>query len=209
MPETFLPLRAVLFDLGGVLLDVKLHRSLDAWSRHSRLSREELQAAYRVDDPYQRYETGALEPEGYFAHLREVLALDCDAAAVREGFNAMLAAEIDETVKLLDAIRERVPCYVISNTNAVHVAEIERAFPRLLPRFTRVFTSHEIGHRKPQPAAFEHVLREIGVPAQQVLLFDDLVPNIEAARALGLQAVRVRGPEDVREGLRVRGLIDS
>ena len=80
-------------------------------------------------------------------------------------------------------------------------AEIARAVPRLLPRFTRVFTSHEIGHRKPQAAAFEHVLREIGVPAGEVLLFDDLVPNIESAKALGMQAVVVRGPEDVREGL--------
>ena len=207
MSQTPVPVRAVLFDLGGVLLDVDHQRSFDIWSRHSRLSREQLQSAYRVDDPCQRYETGALEPEGYFAHLREVLALDCDAATVRAGFNAMLAAEIAETVKLLDAIRERVPCYVISNTNAVHVAEIERAFPRLLPRFTRVFTSHEIGHRKPQAAAFEHVLREIGVPAGEVLLFDDLVPNIESAKALGMQAVVVRSPEDVREGLVASRLI--
>ena len=207
MSDSVFPVRAVLFDLGGVLLDVDLQRSIDVWSRHSRLSREELAAAYRVDDPYQRYETGALEADGYFAHLRQVLALDCDADAVRAGYNAMLAAEIDETVELLEAIRARVPCYVISNTNAVHVAEIERAFPRLLPRFTRVFTSHEIGHRKPHPASFEHVLREIALPAREVLLFDDLVPNVEAARGLGMQAVRVRGPHDVREGLRARGLL--
>lgn len=201
------PVRAVLFDLGGVVLQVDHQRSFDVWSRHSRLSRAELQAAYRVDEPYQRYETGALPAEGYFAHLRQVLRLDCDTTVVQAGYNAMLAAEIEETVQLLDVIRERVPCYAISNTNAVHVAEIERAFPRLLPKFTRVFTSHEIGHRKPHPAAFEHVLKEIGVPAGEVLLFDDLVPNIEAARAMGMQAVVVTRPEDVREGLRTRGLI--
>jgi HAD superfamily hydrolase (TIGR01549 family) len=206
MSQALVPVRAVLFDLGGVLLDVDLQRSFDAWSRHSRLSREELQAAFRFDDPFQRHETGALSPDGYFAHLREALALEGDTAAVQAGFNAMLAAEIAETVDLLEAIRNRVPCYAISNTNPVHLAEIERAFPRLLPRFTRVFTSHEIGHRKPHAAAFEHVLREIGLPAAQVLLFDDLVTNIEAARALGLQAVLVRSPADVREGLAARGL---
>ncbi len=207
MSHSASPVRAVLFDLGGVVVDVDLQRSYDAWSRHSRLSREQVQAAFCFDEPFQQHETGALAADGYFAHLREVLALDCDAAAVQAGFNAMLAAEIDETVALLDAIRDRVPCYAISNTNAVHVAQIERAFPRLLPRFARVFTSHEIGHRKPHPASFEHVLREIGVPAAQVLLFDDLLPNIEAARALGLQAVVVRSPEDVRAGLLARGLL--
>jgi putative hydrolase of the HAD superfamily len=84
---------------------------------------------------------------------------------------------------------------------------MEHAFPGLLSRFERVFVSHEIGHRKPDAAAFRHVLEAIGVPARQALLFDDLAPNVEAARACGMQAVQVRGPEDVRAGLQERGLL--
>jgi glucose-1-phosphatase len=199
--------RALLFDLGGVVLDVDFERALAAWAPHSRLPAGQLRERFFFDAPYQRHETGHLDAGGYFAHLREVLALECDEATVRSGFNAVLLGEVAETVQLLDAARRHVPCYAISNTNAVHVAEMERAFPQLLPRFTRVFASHEIGHRKPHPAAFEHVLRAIGLPAAEVLLFDDLVPNVEAARALGLQAVLVRGPEDVREALAERRLL--
>lgn len=199
--------RALLFDLGGVLLDIDFGRALAAWAPHSRLPPERLREAFRLDEPYQQHETGALASEGYFAHLREALALECDAATVQAGFNAILLGEIAETVQLLDAARQRVPCYAISNTNAVHVAEIERAFPQLLPRFARVFASHEIGHRKPHAAAFEHVLGEIAVPAAEMVLFDDLVANVEAARALGLQAVLVRSPRDVREALQERGLL--
>ena len=178
--------RAVLFDLGGVLLDIDFARPLALWQPHSRLSPEQLRAAFVHDEPYLRHETGALAPEGYLAHLREVLALECDAATVRAGFNAILVAEIEETVRLLDAIRPEVPRYAISNTNPVHVAEMERAFPQLLPRFQGAFVSHEIGHRKPDAAAFRHVLAAIGVAAPEALLFDDLLPNIEAARALGI-----------------------
>jgi glucose-1-phosphatase len=199
--------RALLFDLGGVVLDIDFGRALAAWAPHSRLPLERLRETFHFDEPYQRHETGGLAADGYFAHLREVLALQCDADTVRAGFNAILLGEIAETVRLLDAVRRRVPCYAISNTNAVHVAEIGRAFPALLPRFTRVFASHEIGHRKPHPAAFEHVLREIDVPPAEVLLFDDLAPNVEAAQALGLQAVLVRSPADVREALVRRGLV--
>jgi len=72
-----------------------------------------------------------------------------------------------------------------------------------------VFTSHEIGHRKPHPATFEHVLAAIDAPAAEVLLFDDLAPNVAAAQALGLQAVLVKGPEDVRSALRARRLIET
>lgn len=198
---------AVLFDLGGVVLDVDFERALAAWGRHSRLPPELLRERFRTDGPYHRHETGHLAAQGFFAHLRQQLDLQCDDAAVQEGFNAVLVAEIAQAVELLDAIRPDVPRYAISNTNAVHIAQIERAFPTLLPRFNRVFVSHEIGHRKPDAAAFQHVLDAIGVKAPQALLFDDLQPNIDAARALGMQVVLVRGPEDIRQGLAERGLL--
>lgn len=201
--------RALLFDLGGVVLDVDFDGALRHWARHSRLPLARLRELFHFDDPYQRHETGRLEAGGYFAHLRELLALECGEDEVRAGFNAIFPGEIEATAQLLDAVRERVPCYAISNTNAVHIAAIEESFPRLLPRFSRVFTSHEIGHRKPHPQCFAHVLSEIGVPAPEVLLFDDLEPNVEGARALGLQAVLVRSPADVRDALEERGLLEG
>lgn len=201
--------RAVLFDLGGVLLEIDVARALAAWAPHSRLPPEALRARFGFDEPFQRHETGHLDDAGYFGHLRHRLELGCGEEQVRAGFNAILVREIDETVALLEALRHRVPCYAISNTNPAHLAEIARAFPSFLGRFERVFASHQIGHRKPQPQAFAHVLAAIAVPAPQVLLFDDLAPNVEAAAALGLQAVLVRGPEDVRAGLAARGLLES
>lgn len=200
--------KAVLFDLGGVVLAIDFNRAIAAWALHSRLSPERLRESFHWDAPFLQHETGGLSNAGYFAHLRQVLELDCDAATIEAGFNAILVAEIEQTTRLVEQVRRRVPCYAISNTNESHMAEMRRAFPQLLPRFDRVFASHEIGHRKPQPAAFEHVLREIGLPAPEVLLFDDLPANIEGARALGLQAVLVRSPDDVRDELARHGLLD-
>lgn len=201
--------RALLFDLGGVVLDIDFDRALAAWARHSRLPLAQLRERFRFDEPYLRHETGALAPDGYFDHLARELELDCDRAAVESGFNALLVGQIGETVDLLAAARRHLPCYALTNTNAVHVAAIERSFPRVLPLFTRVFASHEVGHRKPDPAIFHHVLDAIGLPAPDVLLFDDLAANVEAARGCGLQAVLVRGPADVRDALRERGLLQG
>lgn len=199
--------RAVLFDLGRVLLDIDLERALQVWAPHSRMPREDLRDRFRFDEPFQRHETGHLDDDGYFAHLRQALALDCELPVVRQGFDAIIVGEIQETVRLLEQARTRVPCYAISNTNPSHLAAIERGFPGFLPRFTRVFASHQIGHRKPHAAAFEHVLRAIGVPPPEVLLFDDLADNVAAAQVLGLQAVLVTCPEDVRSALDLRGLL--
>lgn len=206
MPTPACPTRAVLFDLGGVLLDIDFNRALEAWAPHSRLGADKLRETFRFDEPFHRHETGHLDDAGFFAHLRQVLQLQCELQVVQEGFNRILIAEIEETVRMLEALREQVPCYAISNTNPSHIAHIEQVFPDFLGRFARVFTSHGIGHRKPQPAAFEHVLREIAVPPPQVLLFDDLQANVDAAAALGLQAVLVKSPADVRAALAERGL---
>lgn len=209
MPDQRPATRAVLFDLGGVLLTIDWERAFATWAPHSRLPAAHLRERFSFDEAFHRHETGHLPDEGYFAHLRHVLELECEPQQVRAGFDAILAGEIEQTVQMLDAIRERVPCYAISNTNASHVAQMQRGFPGFLDRFARVFTSHEIGHRKPHPESFGHVLRAIGVPPAEVLLFDDLEPNIEAAAALGLQAVRVTSPADVRQALVARGLLSA
>ncbi len=201
------PLRAVLFDLGRVVIDIDFDRSLAAWQKHSRLSLPELRARYQVDEPYRRHESGALTDEGYFRYLRDRLQLDCGIEEVARGWNALLVAGIDETLQMIDAIREHVPCYAISNTNACHVQEIHRAWPDLLPRFRKVFASHDIGHRKPEAQAFLQVCEEIGVQPAEALLFDDLTANIDGARACGLQAVLVTGPQDVRAELVRQGLL--
>jgi glucose-1-phosphatase len=209
MPDHRPATRAVLFDLGGVLLTIDWERAFATWAPHSRLPAAHLRERLSFDEAFRRHETGHLPDEGYFAHLRHVLELECEPQQVRAGFDAILAGEIGQTVEMLDAIRQRVPCYAISNTNASHVAQMQRGFPGFLDRFARVFTSHDIGHRKPHPESFGHVLRAIGVPPAEVLLFDDLQPNIEAAAALGLQAVRVTSPADVRQALVARGLLSA
>jgi putative hydrolase of the HAD superfamily len=201
-----MPIRAALFDLGNVVLEVDFDRSLAHWAAHSRLPPDEVRRRFQVDAAYRGHETGALDAQGYFSYLRRHLDL-AEHAPIGEGWNAMLVAEIDDTVALLDTVRARVPCYALSNTNAAHVEAIGRLFPRLLPRFERVFVSHEIGHRKPSPEAFRHVLEALGLEGPEVLFFDDLPENCEAAAALGIQAVLVKSPADVRQALAARQLI--
>jgi HAD superfamily hydrolase (TIGR01509 family) len=199
--------RALLFDLGRVVVDIDFDRALAAWGRFSQLSPEDLRAKFSHDEPYRRFECGTLAEQHYFAHLADLMALQCDEAAIRAGWNAILVAEIEETMAMIAAARKHVPCYALSNTNPVHLQELRRAFPRVLEAFDKVFCSHEIGCRKPAPESFTRVLQATGMAPAHVLFFDDLEENVAAARACGLQAVVVRGPQDVRDALSERRLL--
>ena len=87
--------------------------------------------------------------------------------------------------------------------------DFNRVFARwsaLSGRFRTVFTSCTIGHRKPEPAAFDHVTGTVGVPAARILFFDDTLENVEGARACGLQAVHVTSDADVASAVVRLGL---
>lgn len=193
--------QALLFDLGGVLIDVDFNRVLTHWQPVSRLSLPAMQAAFRADIPYQQHERDELSAAGYFAHLRELLQLQADDARLAQGWNAIFGDEITETRLLVQASRARFKCCAFSNTNALHQVAWTARYPEVLQSFEHVFVSHEIGLRKPEREAFDHVARELGLAPEEILFFDDLQENVDGALAAGLQAVLVRSPKDVRDAL--------
>jgi putative hydrolase of the HAD superfamily len=67
--------------------------------------------------------------------------------------------------------------------------------------FREIFLSSSIGLRKPDSEAYRHVIAAIGAPAQRIVFFDDLIENIEGARACGLTAVHVTSADDVADAL--------
>ena len=121
-----------------------------------------------------------------------------DDARLVEGWQLVFGEPIEPTVRLVRALKGRVPLYLFSNTNLTHYEYFRRRYAEALAPFDRIFVSHEIGLRKPGHAAFEHIAREIGVPLARILFLDDSAANIDAARALGMGAILVRSPDDVR-----------
>jgi len=193
--------RILLFDLGGVLIDIDFSRALRAWQPYSHLSFDELKQAFRFDENYARHERGEITAAEYFKHLSSVLALDAQHADIERGWNAIFVSEIAETLALVRAARDRLPCHVFTNTNAAHQAAWSRMFPIVASSFDRIFASHEIGLRKPEQRAFAHVAQALGVPAASIMFFDDSLENVEGAQQAGLQAVHVRTPQDVANSL--------
>jgi glucose-1-phosphatase len=74
-------------------------------------------------------------------------------------------------------------------------------YAELLKSFRKVFVSSEMGLRKPEAAAFAAIAREIGVPVERIMFFDDTHANLEAALGIGMLAVLVRSIYDVKKAL--------
>jgi putative hydrolase of the HAD superfamily len=196
------PADALLFDLGGVVMGLDWNRAFQRWGRAGHVPPEALATLYAFDEPYERHERGEIGELDYYASLRRSLALDIADDEFRAGWCAIFTEPVHETVALLDTLKDRVPLYAFSNSNAAHETVWSRKFRAALANFRRVFVSSSMGLRKPERASFDYIAREIGVPAPRILFFDDTLANVEGARAAGLQAVHVKKPDDVRDAVR-------
>jgi glucose-1-phosphatase len=197
---------ALLFDIGRVVLDVDFGRVMHIWAGHAGCEPADLAARFVVNDSFRHHETGRIDDAAFFQNLRASLGIKISDAQFLEGWNAIFAGEMPGIAPLLSRAATRIPLYAFSNTNPPHVAHFSKTYADVLGHFREIYLSSSIGLRKPDVAAFQHVVNAIGVPASRIVFFDDSAENIRGARAYGLTAVHVNSSEDVARALAALGI---
>jgi glucose-1-phosphatase len=197
---------ALLFDLGRVVLDIDFSKALACWAGRAGCEVAHLTERFAPDKSFKRHETGEISDAEFFAGLRASMGIELSDAQFLEGWNAIFVGEMPGIARHLARAAERVPVYAFSNTNGAHVEHFSVAYAGVLGHFREMFLSSAIGLRKPDAAAYDHVVTAIGVPASRIVFFDDSAENIEGARSRGLTAVHVTSPDDVAEALAALGL---
>jgi glucose-1-phosphatase len=192
---------ALLFDLGRVVLDIDFSKAIACWAAHSDREPSDLLARFVRDDIYRQHEIGGIDDAAYFDSLRASLGIGISDDRFLEGWNAIFAGEMPGIAPLLARAAERMPLYAFSNTKRPSVEHFSSACANLLGHFRQIYLSSTIGLRKPDAAAYDHVVKAIGAPALRIVFFDDLAENIQGARAYGLTAVHVKSSEDVANTL--------
>ena len=184
----------LLFDFGGVLVDLDKARCIDSFARLGFDIRPYL-GTYRQQGPFSLLERGEIDVPQFCSELRR---LGCrpgttDSEIVR-AWEDYLTEVPAERLDMLLKIRRHYPVSCLSNTNCIHWGQAERDFFNYRGRqvgdfFDHVFLSCRLGLEKPAPELYAKVVEGLGVPAHEVLFFDDSEVNCEAARACGLQAL--------------------
>jgi len=189
----------VLFDLGGVLVELAGIGQMMAWCPHlpdvGTLWRQWLGS-----QAVRRFETGGATRHAFAADMVAEFALPVDPEVFLAAFSAWPKGVVDGGRELLADLREHCTIASVSNTNEIHWARVcdEWALHGL---FHHNFPSHLVGALKPDDDYFEHVLGALGTPAARVLFVDDNAINVEAAARFGVVARRVTSPAEVRRVL--------
>ena len=198
-------IRCILFDLGGVLVGFRGVERVAEWLGDAEVAEEHWQR-WLGSETVRGLELGRLSPEQFAVAFLEEFRLDLGPDEVLAELPRFVGAPLEGAAELLDELEPHYLLACLSNTNALHWPRASREMG-LDRRLHRAFVSYETGLLKPDPEAFQHVCRELGLAPAEVLFFDDVRINVEAARSLGLAAVRVDGPADCRRELERRGLL--
>ena len=194
-------IHALLFDLGGVIVEIDFKRVFEIWGAHAGVPAAVIQSRFAFDAAYQAHERGEISAAGYFDTLRKVLGVRISDAQFQAGWDAIFVGEVSGIAALLRQAKQLFPLYAFSNSNAHHHAYWARQYAATLSNFRKVFVSCELGRRKPEPEAFAAVASAIGASFENILFFDDTNENVTAARRLGMQAVHVKSIADIRNAL--------
>jgi HAD superfamily hydrolase (TIGR01509 family) len=199
-------IRVLLFDVGGVLVRLSGVEAMLEWLGH-RISEDELWRRWLQSVPVRQFETGQIDADEFAIAVTSEFDLPVEPRQFLEAFIRWPTGLYPGTLELLARIPSSYQRAVLSNSNALHWPRVQTEM-KLGAAFDNHFVSHLTGRIKPDAAAFEHVVESLGCSPASVLFLDDNLLNVDAAKRLGMQAVRVQGIDETKRVLVDRKIIE-
>jgi HAD superfamily hydrolase (TIGR01509 family) len=200
-------IRVVLFDVGGVLVELGGVETMLGWLGPA-VSADELWRRWLTSSSVRHFETGKIDAQAFAAGVIAEFALKLDTHRFLQAFAAWPTGLFPGTLEMLARIPPSYRRALLSNSNSLHWRRVTEDMG-LGGAIETHFVSHLTGRIKPDTEAFEHAVESLGCLPEQVLFIDDNSLNIEAARQFGMHAVRARGNLETRRALGEFGVIEG
>lgn len=188
-------IKAIIFDLGGVLLNIDFSKASTAFKEIGVTDIDEMYAQHTIISLFKDLETGAIIEHDFYEAIKASSKKEITDEQIRNAWNALLLDFRKESMAALRQLKSKYKLFLLSNTNIIHLRAFNRIFETSLIEdafkdyFDKVYFSHEIDCRKPDAEAYQIVLRENNLKAEETLFIDDSIANIEGAMAVGLQTI--------------------
>ncbi|MBD5213865.1 MAG: HAD family phosphatase [Bacteroidales bacterium] len=191
----------LLFDLGGVILDIDRLKAVEALRAAGMRSPEELLGDYGQKGPFLALERGEITPATFRDELRTYFDRPVDDETIDSAFCEFLRGIPQHRLRALEELHRRFKLYLLSNTNALMwdryiLPEFTKAGHDINYYFDGIIASFQVKAYKPEPAIFRAAESILGIDPEETLFFDDSQANVEAARRLGFHAALVTPETD-------------
>jgi FMN phosphatase YigB (HAD superfamily) len=200
-------LRAIIFDIGRVLVRVDIRRAQVGLANGLPLSPEELWSAIENDPHWRDWQEGRMSPRDWHLNLSKRLGLSLDFEKFTNVWNSALDPVPILSNELFDGLSKHYRLGLLSNTDPIHVARLESTYDffRYFAKSVRIY-SCVVGASKPDPLIFREALKACNVRAEETVYIDDIAAYAEAAGRLGMSGIQFQSPEQLRQALTALGV---
>lgn len=197
-------IKAVIFDLGNVLLNFNARKSAEAFAKACDATFEKVWDHFFTSPTEKAYTRGEITSREFYKYAAESFNAPVKYKDFCRYWNDIFW-ENEGMEDVLKRLKKNYPLYLISNTNKLHFDHIKENF-KILRHFKRTFPSHEVGHRKPDPEIYQKVLKAIKLKPEQTVFVDDIEKFVDGARAVGMYAVQFKTPKQLLRDLKKLGI---
>ena len=186
-------IKNIIFDLGGVIYDINYQNTIDAFTDLGALDAKSLYSQAEQSKLFDQYEIGAITTDQFIEGLKRELPKGVTTEEIKLAWNIMLTGIPEHRLDFLEEVAERYNIYLLSNTNELHLTQINEEMDKfdygdLRSYFDGVYYSFEIGLRKPNLDIFETIIEREGLDPEETLFIDDSAQHVKGAKKAGLHA---------------------
>ncbi len=185
-------IKNVIFDLGGVLLNIDYNKTISAFENLGIPNFKNNYSPLKMSSLFQDIETGKITEEDFYNGIKNITQIALTNEEIKIAWNAMLLNFRPASLPFLEKLSQQYQLYLLSNTNSIHLTAFNKIFvrdtgkPSLDAYFSKAYYSHLIGFRKPNSSIYDFVLNDASIKCSETIFIDDLKINTDGAAALGI-----------------------
>jgi putative hydrolase of the HAD superfamily len=200
-------IRNIVLDLGGVILELDVDRSIRAINDLGFPALEKLDVVFSKYPFFLQYETGRITSDRFIDEMAAQMGNHTPREEIIQAWNSMIVGFQPDTIAMLNRLKDQYRLFLLSNTNALHEVYYNNLLHRdhgirnLTDVFEKVYYSHDLNMRKPDHEIFLHVLADSMLDPKETLFVDDTEVHVIAAGELGIHTYHLRTPQRITEVL--------
>lgn len=202
-------IKNIIFDLGGVVIDIDFELTFKALAELSPYSLDETKKIMGELNIWDIYERGELSDNEFIKTLKKELKITAYNDKVIAAWNALLLQIPKERIELIRTLNNKYQTYVLSNTSLYHIIGLNQILKDSSGDLSlhsvmnnTIYFSYEINRRKPDLDIYEFVIKDANINPSETVFLDDNLDNVLAAREAGLNAIHVEVPKTIMHYLK-------
>ena len=184
----------IIFDLGGVILDIDYSKTSEAFYKLGFTDFDDFYHQNKQSELFSLFEIGKMTPQQFRHGVRQLANANYTDLQIDDAWCCMLGQFRESVIPLLKALKANFKLVLFSNTNEIHYQRVVQSIHKnyntnmLEILFDNLYFSHQLHARKPDPSAFQAVLKQASAQAHNTIFIDDTKRHVRGAEAIGIRS---------------------